>query len=832
MRLCLLVAVLAVPAVALAQIPRGEQPTPGVYNPTLGVVGDGDASAVEKNPSLMGWLKSWSAVFLFSRPDPVGLVGGGGGGLFVATPLPYLTSLSLGASVQWLHPPDLFPFGDSEKLTLALGWHPVAPIAIGLSYSHLWSNRAPVAAGIDTMDLSLTARARYVGAALVVHDLTAPTVGGLPLQRVWEPELAVRPFGSDVLEIAVAARFGERRQDFDPRFRLWISPTRGLWLKTDVEWRRDVDLDGFPENDIRVAMGLQVDLEHLGASAYGLFGSDEGVTRGHGFSVALRVSGERYPAIWSGPARLEKITLGPGVTERKLAALLSHLRSLERSSSTAGVVVVLGDLDGGWATAEELRAAFLRLRRAKKHVYVYLAETTTRGYYVASAGERIYLDPAGGIRLTGLSSTVMFYKGFGDLIGVRADFVKIGDYKSAPEAYTRTSSSEPAHEMREQLVGDTYGNVVDGIAQARHVPPERVREWIDRGPYTAADALTAGLVDEVRPGDEVEFAIAQRLGRHVAIKDPPTSLERGRSWLKPQIAVVFIEGDITDGKSYEIPILDMKFVGMQSIIPALVKAREDDRIKAVVLRVNSPGGSALASDLIARELERTKAVKPVICSMGDLAASGGYFVSAPCDRIFAAPSTLTGSIGIFTGKFDVTGLAAKLGVSLETYERGKHASEESMYRPYTDEERVQIMAKLRYYYGRFLETVARGRGLTVEQVDAVARGHVWSGRAAQAHGLVDEFGGFTDALAEAKRRAHLSENEPVEIATFPEEQSLLTTVLGWLGIELRAEVAASPVAEVLKLTPGLVQLLRALPGSLLLAPSVPQARLDGHIRID
>ena len=163
-------------------------------------------------------------MYLHSELDPRGLVGGRGDGLYVATPLPYLTSFSLGAAVQWLRPPDVFPFGDSEKFTLALGWHPVAPLAIGISYSHLWANRPPVSAGLDTMDLSLTMRARYLGAALVVHDLTAPTVAGLPLQRVYPVDCGVRPFGSQVLELGIAARVGERRADVDPRFRLWIAP--------------------------------------------------------------------------------------------------------------------------------------------------------------------------------------------------------------------------------------------------------------------------------------------------------------------------------------------------------------------------------------------------------------------------------------------------------------------------------------------------------------------------------------------------------------------------------------------------------------------------------
>jgi protease-4 len=285
-----------------------------------------------------------------------------------------------------------------------------------------------------------------------------------------------------------------------------------------------------------------------------------------------------------------------------------------------------------------------------------------------------------------------------------------------------------------------------------------------------------------------------------------------------------VDGDITDGKSQTIPILNMKMVGLQTLLPEITKLRFDSSVKAIVLRVNSPGGSALASDLIARELERTRAVKPVVCSFGDTAASGGYFIAAPCSKIFAAPSTLTGSIGIFTGKFDLTGLAHKLGVNIEMTERGAHASIESLFRPYSDEERALIMDKLKYFYGRFVGAVAKGRGMTAAEVDAIGRGHVWSGMAAQARGLVDDYGSLADAVYFAKKEAGLEEDEVVDVSLVPEEPSLLGQLAQLLGINLQ-------VKEEMQIVPGLADALAALPGSLLLGPSTPQARLDANITI-
>jgi protease-4 len=820
--LLLLTALFSLPARAQTTrpIPVGEPPTPGVYNPTIGLAGDADASAVEKNPASLGFLPSWSGVYLHSELDPDGTVGGRGDGFFVATPLPYLSMISIGAGVQLLRPPTSFPYFNEQKFSLALGARIHPGIALGFTYAHVWADRGPVASGIDTLDVALALRpARWLAAALVVHDLPSPAVQGFPLQRVWEPEVAVRPFRTAIVELAAGARFGERRGDIDPHFRLWLVPTAGLTIKADVEWRRDVNLDGTNENDVRVALGVSLDLEHVGLSGFGLFGTDSGAARAHGFTLAARISGDRYPTLWTGPQHLVRLDLS-NLGERKLARLVAWMRRAERQREIAGVVFVLGDLDGSWATAEELRAAIFRLRHAKKHVYVYTAETNTRGYYVASAAERIFQDPAGGIRLVGLSSTTMFFRGLGDLLGVRADFVKIAEYKSAPEQYTRTGSTEPARAQREAYVGDVWAHLVDGIAAGRHADAAAVRAWIDRGPYTAAEAKEAGLVDELRHGDEVEGAIDELLGRTIALKNAPTSPERADDWERPAVAVLFVDGDIIDGKSATIPILGMKFSGMQTLMTAIQRARDDSRIRAIVVRVNSPGGSALASDVIARELERTAQVKPVICSLGDIAASGGYFIAAACSRVYAAPSTLTGSIGIFTGKFDVSGLAAKIGVSLESYERGAHAGIDSLYRQYTDEERIAILAKLRYFYGRFLDQVARGRHM--KPVDVIGRGHIWSGDAALRRGLVDEFGGLMDAVAEAKRRAGLGEHDRISLDATPDEPTLLGQLLALFGIG--GEHAASASDELLSRI--LAPALRGIPGSLLLAPSTPQARVD------
>src|SRR5258706_11288229 len=314
-----------------APVPRGEPATPGVYNPTLGLAGDPDASAVEKNPALLGFESSWSGVYLQSELEAAGTVGGRGDGFFCSSQLPYLTALALGVGVQLVRPPIGFPSANEAKLSLAFAWRILPAPSLGLNYAHLQTDKGPVQGGVDTLDLALALRfGRFFSAAMVVHDVPSPAVAGLPLQRVYEPELAVRPIASGLVELGVGARFGERRGDIDPRFRLWVRPRAGITVKAEVELRRDFDLDGILENDVRVALGLTLDMPHVGLSGFGLFGSDSGLTQGHGFTLAARISGERYPALLALPVHLEKIQLKRDTVGRTLAKVLVHLRRLER----------------------------------------------------------------------------------------------------------------------------------------------------------------------------------------------------------------------------------------------------------------------------------------------------------------------------------------------------------------------------------------------------------------------------------------------------------------------------------------------------------------------
>ncbi|HZJ64063.1 MAG TPA: signal peptide peptidase SppA, partial [Kofleriaceae bacterium] len=549
---------------------------------------------------------------------------------------------------------------------------------------------------------------------------------------------------------------------------------------------------------------------------------DRGDTHALGGTVVLRASSAGPPSLLGTPDHIERVELTGAIGVRQLTALVARLRAIARDPTAKAVVVTFDGPSAGWATIEELRDELVRVRGAGKKVFAYMVSGTGRDYYIASAAHKIYVDPAGGLRLVGMAGTTMYFRGTFEQFGVQPQFEKIAEYKSAPEQFTETGPTAIAAQMRNELYDSLWDRWVQTVADARHLTKDAVLALVDAGPYSAGDlAADAKLVDAVAGPEKISQLVTSELGAILPVTSP--AIERPERWERPGVAVVYVDGDITDGKSQTVPMLGQTLAGGETLIEALTAARNDPRIGAIVLRIDSPGGSALASELISREVFSTRGVKPIICSLSDLAASGGYFVAAGCDVIFAEPMTITGSIGIFYGKFDIGGLARKLGVTTDTFKRGKRADLESMFRPYTDDERAVLKDKLRYMYGRFVAAVSEGRGITKDDVDAIGRGHVWSGAQAMPIKLIDKFGGLGDALDEAKRRMGLPEATKVQLVELP---ALPSSLLGTIGKLIGAEAdTALSITDV----PIIRELLQGVPASMLLAPGVAQARLPFDI---
>jgi protease-4 len=649
-----------------------------------------------------------------------------------------------------------------------------------------------------------------------------------PVQRRYELELALRPTGRDGLEVAVGGRVGEVRGDLDGWARAAVRLTRGLTMQLGVDSRAlhvvSLGPSGRSERDdrdLRATLGVELSLGTLGLSAFATAGAaDGGVGAGlDGGTMIARLAAVPPPSVCCAGKRAERLTIEGDLGGRAGTALALRLRALAADASLAALVVTIESVSAGWATVHELRHELELVRRAGTKVYAYLMTASTKDYVLATAADKIFLDPAGSLGLVGLASTKMYWQGALEIVGAQPEFDKIAEYKSAPEQYTERGPTEAAARMHRELADGMMATVVHTIAGARGLSPAAVRTLIDAGPYHPGRLDGAReLIDAVATPAQVAEQIGAELGDDVELE--AADEVRADRWRHQIIAVIHADGEIADGASRSVPLLGTKVVGAQTIVGAIAAARADDRVGAIVLRIDSPGGSAVASELMAREVFATRGKKPILCSMGDVAASGGYYLAAGCDQIFADELTITGSIGIFSGKFDLSGTLGKLGVTTHTERRGVHADMDSLWRPYTPEERENVRGQLRYMYDRFVATVAEGRGMTVDEVDAVARGRVWTGVQAKAAGLVDTFGGLAETIAEAKRRMGLPALEPVQLWHLPKVRSgVLSLLMG--GLRLRA---AEPTVNPLEL-PAVRALLGLVPASVLLAPGQAQARI-------
>ena len=404
----------------------------------------------------------------------------------------------------------------------------------------------------------------------------------------------------------------------------------------------------------------------------------------------------------------------------------------------------IGSLRCGLGKVEELREAVSYFRSKGKNVRAHLADPNNLGYLLACAADTVSIPPVSQLNLIGLRATLESVKGLLDKIGVEAEIERVDEYKTAPEWLVFDQPTEPNREQINRLLDRLYAYMVDAVADSRGITPDSVKVLIDLAPHTSVEAQACGLVDILQYHDEAQKG---RSGPRAPLRCRRVDLEAYLRhpiyvdrWGKPPLlAVVVADGEINAGKSGGK-------VGEYEMLSAIRRVREDARVKGVLLRVNSPGGSALASDLVWHEIEQTVRKKPLVISMGNVAASGGYYISCVPSDIFINRCSLTGSIGVYGGKVNIAELLDKIGVYAETYSRGRNADIYSLYEPYTEEQRAQLRRQLREFYRHFTELVAAARSLTADSVDGLGRGQVWTGDEAIAGGLADRIGGFHAAL--------------------------------------------------------------------------------------
>ena len=477
-----------------------------------------------------------------------------------------------------------------------------------------------------------------------------------------------------------------------------------------------------------------------------------------------------------------------GGEPNSLSDLLLQLRKAKADKRVGAVLLDVRMLGAGWAKADEIRDAVAEFRKSGKPIYAYMEFGSDKEYYVATAAERVYLPPIGDLFVNGLAAEAMHFKGTFDKLGIYWDAYQIAEYKTGPEAFTRKDMSEGEREQLNSLLDEIFNRYVGQVAEARRKSVEDVRALVDEAPHNARASHEAGLIDGALYREEVEGELKKRLGykedeklRKVSgaeyrrVSATSLGLNRGEA-----VAVVFASGPIEPGRSNDGSFGGDQTVGSDTVVKAINDARDNKEIKAIVLRVDSPGGVTYPSDLIWKAVEEAKKKKPVVVSMSDLAASGGYYISMGANRIVAQPLTLTGSIGVYAYKPVVKEFYDWIGVSSEYLLRGKNAGLYRETEKFTPEERAKFEGSMRnFYFNQFLPKVAEGRKLqSVEAAHEVARGRVWTGAQGKERGLVDEFGGLDRAVEVAKELAKIPADKGVRRVVYPAPRTFFQQMLG------------------------------------------------------
>src|SRR5919199_1396641 len=489
-----------------------------------------------------------------------------------------------------------------------------------------------------------------------------------------------------------------------------------------------------------------------------------------------------------------------GAEPNSLSNLLLQLRKAKADKRVGAVLLDIGMVGGGWAKAEEIRDAVADFRKSGKPIYSYMEFGGDKEYFISTAAERVYVAPIGDLFINGLAAEALHFRGTFDKLGIYWDSYQIGKYKTAPEQFTRKDMSDGEKETIDSLLSEIFNRYVADVAGARHLSEEDVRALIDTAPHNAREAKDAGLIDGALYREDVEKELNKRLGykedeklKKVSTAEyrrvSPDSLGLNQGEL---IAVVFASGPIEPGRSNDGSFGGEQTIGSDTVVKAINDARDNKDVKAIVLRVDSPGGAVYPSDLIWNAVEEAKKKKPVVVSMSDLAASGGYYVSMGANKIVAEPLTFTGSIGIFAYKPVMKGFYDWVGVTSYYLTRGKNAGIFRETEPFTPDERKKFESMLRHEYeDEFLPKVAQGRGRDKEYVRSIAEGRVWTGAQGRENGLVDEFGGLDRAVEVAKELARIPADKQVRRVVYPAPRTFLQQLFG-VGSE---EDAASIKAE-------------------------------------
>ena len=464
-----------------------------------------------------------------------------------------------------------------------------------------------------------------------------------------------------------------------------------------------------------------------------------------------------------------------------VADLWLMLRQAAKDDHIKAILLEPRGLGAGWAKLDELRAGLALFKKSGKPVYAYLRNPGAREYYLAAAADKIYFNPEDMLDLKGMRAELTFYRRTLDKMGVEMEIEHAGKYKDAADSYVRTGPTPETREVIGSILDQIFGHLIDSVAASRKLAPDRVRAMIDEGPFLDQAALSGKLIDGLLYEDQVRDELKKQLKgqslERLSYRDYlKSSAFGGSAGDNNKIALVVGEGAISRIGGDADPLSGEEGIRSGPFMRLLRQVREDASIKGVVLRINSPGGDAIASDEILHEVKLLAAKKPLVVSMSDVAASGGYYIAMTGDPVLAYPDTITGSIGVIYGKVNLKGLYEKLGVDTEIIKRGKNADFDTSIRPMTEPARKKLREGIMSTYQAFLERVAEGRKRKVPDIEPLAQGRVWMGAQAKGNGLVDQLGGLDQAIELVRQKAKIPAAERIRLVPFPRKRTLFDQI--------------------------------------------------------
>jgi protease-4 len=789
-----------------------------VDSPARNATSDDTGDAIVLNPANLGFLPApelrWTWLHCADTTAKVGC-----GHAWEAS-APLVLGLATGLRFDLVQPPWGSSAGDGvalpyrgfdyDWLTWALALRLGERASLGFSIQHAYSAN-PFINGLNGVSAGLSWRPNsHFAFAAVAHDFNRPAPGIFPalpgttavnpapvLDGRYTIGMSFRPTGRRDVDLGLELDYRQGQDSTD----VW---TQRATLGVDIPMLgralagiEAVSIQSPEHSGVVGTLGLEAHFRGLGLGGGALFGNGLGGDGSVAEFVPASISGYTQPGI-PDPEHVVWMRIERTPSVREHVALLRRLWGLAKERDVVGVTLVLRDEPASsFAHAEELADAIRMLRAHHKKVLCSWEVAGPKALYACASADRIVLTPSGGVDYAGLKSQYIYLKGLLDKIGVKADFVRVGPHKTAPEQFTNEHAGPVASQDHVDLLRQQEAVFVRNLAIYRHMSEERVREVTRKGPFFGPEAREAGFVDGFTYDDELPASSREMMGRDVGYTEYADEIRAPQTFgARPKVALLYLEGSIVDGRTKHVPLVDLRLVGSYSMQDTIRSLRDDPTVRAVVLRIESPGGSSLASDVMWRELWLLQKKKPLIVSMGAVAASGGYYVASVSRDIYAEPLTITGSIGVFYGKADVSGLLSKIGVTVDTYKAAPRADAESMFRGFTADETRELEHKVDQFYQVFLGRVSEGRGMRRDEVDALGRGRVWTGQQAYDRHLVDHLGGLREALDAARAAGGLPSDAPIVEA--PEESETLVqkalSLVGGADVETPATIESLPPA--------------------------------------